>query len=329
MSIISKQTFIGEVKEWLSDKLTAKDSDAVLRGITELLGVYEMERCKSEEENQKEFSEMMELFFSAKSVEGMSKNTMYQYRYNLDKFREFDNTPIRQLTVFNFRQYLAKEKKRGLSDATLANQRCSFHSFFGWLYREGLLPADPCANLSPIKRLREVKLPFSDVELEKIRSACENPRETALVSYLLSTGCRVSEVVGTNYEDIDFQRLQLKVVGKGNKERLVYLNPVASMHLQTYLRSRKDNDSALFVGKGDKRFQKGGIELCLKKIGERAGVENVHPHRFRRTLATTLAARGMPIQEIQKILGHSKIETTMRYINVSDSQVQVSFRKYA
>lgn len=174
-----------------------------------------------------------------------------------------------------------------------------------------------------------MKKPYSAVELERIRSACSNVRDLALVDFLYSTGCRVSEVSHLDISDIDFDSLECTVVGKGNKERIVYLSDVAAMHLQEYLQGRKDVSEALFSGKGSDRLSKNGIEATLKRIGKKAKVENVHPHRFRRTLATNLLDRGMNIQDVAKILGHADLKTTQIYCFISQKNVKVAYQRYA
>jgi site-specific recombinase XerD len=174
-----------------------------------------------------------------------------------------------------------------------------------------------------------VKKPYSAVELERIRSACGNIRDLALVDFLYATGCRVSEVSHLDISDIDFDNLECTVIGKGNKERIVYLSDVAAMHLQEYLQGRKDVSEALFSGKGSDRLSKNGIEAALKRIGKKAKVENVHPHRFRRTLATNLLDRGMNIQDVAKILGHADLKTTQIYCFISQKNVKVAYQRYA
>lgn len=176
---------------------------------------------------------------------------------------------------------------------------------------------------------KDSKKPFSATDLEKLRKACESIRDLALVDFLYSTGCRVSEVSKLDISDIDFERMECTVLGKGNKERIVYLSPVATMHLQEYLAERKDVSNALFTGKGGKRLEKNGIEVVVKKLGKVAKVENAHPHRFRRTLATNLLDRGMNIQDVAAILGHADLKTTQIYCYISQSNVKAAYNKYA
>ena len=183
--------------------------------------------------------------------------------------------------------------------------------------------------MKSIKYDKVLRLPFSGEELERLKSACTNARDIALIHFLHATGCRVSEVVSVDISDVDFQNRELIVHGKGGKERTVYLTQVASMYLERYLKERGDESKALFVGKGSSRIQKNGIEAAVKRIGERAGVDNVHPHRFRRTLATELIARGAALQDVQMILGHEDIRTTQVYVYVDKKNVKNTYDKYS
>lgn len=217
-----------------------------------------------------------------------------------------------------------------MTNRTLNGMRRCYSSFFSWLSAEGLIGKNPCAGLVRVKFRKQVKKPYSAVELERIRSACSsNARDLALVDFLYSTGCRVSEVSHLDINDIDFDNQECTVIGKGNKERIVYLSDVAAMHLQEYLQNRTDMSEALFSGKGSDRLSKNGIEAALKRIGKKAKVENVHPHRFRRTLATNLLDRGMNIQDVAKILGHTDLKTTQIYCFISQKNVKVAYQKYA
>ena len=327
MSLLAKQNFATEFRNRLSAKLTIAEADIVFQELINHMAFYEIEQ-NATGGNKKEFTDMVDLYLNTLDIEGRSKNTVYRYRRKLLRFMEYDPTPIRQMTVFNIRQYLAYEKSRGICDNTLRGDRDIYHAFFGWLHREGLLQLDPCSNLSPIKVKKEEKQPFSDVELEKLKDACETQRDKAMYYFLLTTGCRISEVSSINIKDINFKECEVKVLGKGNKERTVYFTPVASMYLEQYLKSRKDTCEALFVGKGSKRLQKNGFEQRLHKIAKKAGVENVHPHRFRRTLATQLIRNGMPIEEVAMLLGHEKIDTTRTYVAIAQDRVKSSYNQY-
>lgn len=327
MSITAKQTLVREIERTMKDKLTAADLVTLTDAISVCLAKYDVSRLPDADTGQ-EFDDMMDAFLSAKRIEGRSDKTIAYYRYVLSRLKSDANIPIRDITVFTLRSFLSKEQSRGIADRTLEGYRCVFSSFFGWLQKEGLLPSNPCANLSPIKCMKKVRTPYSDIDIECLKEACDNSRDKALVSFLLSTGCRISEVCGLDRDSIDFSGKECTVLGKGNKERTVFLDDVTSMLLQRYLSERTDPYNALFVGKGSERMTPGGIRAKLKTIAERASVDNVHPHRFRRTLATGLIDRGMKIQDVAAILGHEKLDTTMKYVYIDKNNVKNEYRKF-
>lgn len=237
------------------------------------------------------------------------------------------NLPYKDVDVYALRLYLANLTQHGCSDNTVKGIQAVFSSFFGWLANEGFIDRDPAANLGTIKCKKEIRLPYSNVELELIKANCPTARDRAIVEFLLSTGCRIDEMTSLNITDVNFSTQEAKVLGKGNKERVVYLNDVAALHLRKYLASRSDSNDALFVGKGAVRLNNGGVRAMLKRIEKQTGVENIHPHRFRRTLATALINKGMAIQEVATILGHANINTTMTYIHVDSDNVKSSYKK--
>lgn len=328
MSVIAKQAFATELKERLYDKLTTKDADTVIAELVEQLSGFDIEQLENEE-NSKDFEEMLNLYLSTLRMEGRKESTVRRYERELTKFHQYDHTPIRHITVFNIRQYLGSEKERGVSESTLRGLRDVFHAYFGWLHREGLLPMNPCGNLRQIKGRIEEREPFTDIELEKLRGNCITIKEKALISFLLSTGCRVGEVVSIDRKEVDFQNRCIKVCGKGEKERYVYFTEVTAMYLKQYLETRDDDIDALFVNKFRKRLTARGIEERIKNIGERAGVKKVFPHRFRHTFATNLIRNGMPIQEVAVLMGHSKIDTTKVYAHTNQDRVKLSYLRYS
>lgn len=273
---------------------------------------------------------LLRKYLATKRIEGKSEKTIKRYADLLSTFISRLDRRLHEITAFDIRLYLSMYKEqRKVKNRTLDNMRKVLSSFFGWLHDEEFLPRNPCRAVKSIKYDKVLRLPFSGEELEKLKSACTNTRDIALVHFLHATGCRVSEVVSVDITDIDFQNRQLVVYGKGGKERTVYLTPVAAMYLEKYLQTRKDNNKALFTGKGSSRLKKNGIEAVMKRLGERAGVNNVHPHRFRRTLATELIARGAALQDVQMILGHEDIRTTQVYVYVDKRNVKNTYDKYA
>lgn len=328
MSVTAKQAFATELRDRLYDKLTTKDADAVISELVEQMSCFDIEQLENKE-HDKEYEEMLNIYLNTLRMEGRQESTITRYRRELMRFHKYDPTPIRHITVFNVRQFLAYEKSLGLADSTLRGNRDVYHAYFSWLHNEGLLPSNPCSNLRPIKGKIEEREPFTDVEVEKLKGGCKNVQERAIVSFLLSTGCRVTEVTNINRKDVNFQNRSVKVCGKGNKERYVYFNTVTAMYLKEYLSTRTDDLEPLFVSKFRSRMTKNGIEDKMRTLGKRVGIKRVFPHRFRHTFATNLIKSGMPINEVAVLMGHSKIDTTMGYAHTSQERVKLSYQKYS
>ena len=236
--------------------------------------------------------------------------------------------------MYHVRNWLAAEKNRGIKDSTLEGNRQVLSSYFGWLFREGLIERNPMCNIGAIKVPKVEKETYSEVEMSKLMAACRTLREKAIISFLASTGCRVSEMVELNRDQVDLKNQEVVVHGKGNKERIVYFDSVTANLLERYLNRRKDKEDALFIGQQftknkPERLQAGGVRWLLNKIGKKAGVKHVHPHKFRRTLATEMARHGMPIQTVSRLLGHEKIETTMEYVMLKKEDLKSDYRRYA
>lgn len=273
---------------------------------------------------------LLRKFLATKRIEGKSENTIKYYNDVIGTFVNRLDRRLHEITAFDLRLYLSMYKEqRKVNNRTLENMRKVLSSFFSWLYDEEFIPHNPCRAVKQIKYDKVIRKPYSGEDLEKLKNACTNARDLALVHFLHATGCRVSEVVSVDTADVDFLNRELVVYGKGGKERTVYLTQVAVMYLQEYISGREDGSKALFVGKGSKRIQKNAIETILKKLGKRAGVENVHPHRFRRTLATELIDRGAALQDVQRILGHEDIRTTQVYVYVQQRNVKNTYERYA
>lgn len=271
-------------------------------------------------------------FIATKRVEGKSEETLRRYRDVCYMMIHTLCRPLHEITTYDLRYYLAEYKRqRHVSNRTLDGIRRCFSSFFNWLVAEGWIGRNPCTALAQIKYTKVIKKPYSAPEMERLKQACTSLRDLALIEFLYASGCRVSEVVRLNRADINFLTKDAVVLGKGNKERTIYLTPVALMHLTDYLNSRTDVDPCLFasIKSPHRRLSKVGIETVLKAIGKRAGVENVHPHRYRRTLATNLLDRGANIQDVAAILGHADLKTTQVYCYISQQNVQAAYRRYA
>lgn len=273
---------------------------------------------------------LLKKFLATKRIEGKAESTILYYQQQLSIFLNKSTRRLQEITTFDLRFYLSVYKEeRKVKNRTLDNMRKCLSSFFSWLANEEFISRNPCRGLKSIKYRKVIKKAFSQEELEKLKTACGSYRDLALVGFLYATGCRVSEVVSINRNDIDFDKRELSVIGKGDKERTVYLTEVSIMYLRIYLAERQDSNPALFIGKGQKRLHKNGIESALKRIGTKAGVDNVHPHRFRRTLATSMIDRGATLQDVQIILGHEDIRTTQIYVYTNQRNVKNAHDKYA
>ena len=297
-----------------------------------VLSKYEIteKKCEIEVIEDSWKNELM-LFLARKKVEGRSDKTLELYKFFLTRLLRYINKPVKDITEGDLVMYLSMYKnKRNVSNTYLDDMRLTFSSFFGWLNSKGFIQKNPVSGIDRIKTEKRIKKPFTEIELEKLRSKCKIQRDRALIEVLYSTGIRVSELVGLNKNDIDFDTMEMTVIGKGNKERTVYLTMVAGMHLKEYLKTRNDKNEALFVGLKYpyNRLKKCGIEEILRKLGKMCNIEKVHPHRFRRTMATNALNKGMSIEEVKEILGHTKIDTTMIYCQVSKENVRHSHRKY-
>ncbi len=270
-------------------------------------------------------------FLQAMAVAGKAEGTIKQYQMHIRILCEDVRKPVLEMSDEDLMLHLARQKyQRGVSNRYLNLKRIVFRSFFGWLRRKKYIQENPAELLDQIKYDETIKTPYSDEEREKIRCSCQQERDLALVDVLYSTAARVSEIVALNRSDIDFVENGCIVHGKGGKERPVYLNASAAYHLQMYLRGRTDSNPALFVSycKPYDRLGKNGIEAILRRLGRDAGVDHVHPHRYRRTALTNAANRGMPLQDVQSLAGHASPNTTMIYCTVDRSKVQAEHKMY-
>ncbi len=326
MALEAKATLLNEIERDLASELPVTVLSKVLSTLSNHLSEYNL-TCIDRRTSDSD--DLLQAFLSARTVEGKSPKTIDRYGYIIKRMMQSVRTSTRSITVYHLRKYLADEKARGISDRTLEGYRQVFSSYFNWLQRENLIETNPCANLGAIKYAKKVKDIYSDVDLEKMKFGCKTLRDRAIIAFLGATGCRISEMVALNRDDIDFANLECRVLGKGNKERTVYLDSVSAMVLQNYLNSRTDELPALFIGKRTNRLTDHGVRQMLVKLGVASNVEHVHPHKFRRTRATALIRHGMPIQEVAAILGHDKLDTSMAYVVLDKADIKASYRKYA
>ena len=274
---------------------------------------------------------LLDVFIAAKRVEGCSEKSLRYYNATIRMMCAAVCKPIREISTDDLRVYLAEyQQERVSSKVTIDNMRRIFSSFFGWLEDEDYIIKSPVRRIRKIKTEKPIKETFSDEGLELLRDACEEIRDLAMVDLLASTGMRVGEMVQLNREDINFHERECVVFGKGGNERVVYFDARTKIHLLNYLDSREDNNPALFVSLTlpRERLLIGGVETRLREIGKRADMQKVHPHKFRRTLATRAIDKGMPIEQVQRLLGHVKIDTTMHYAMVNQTNVKNSHRKF-
>lgn len=274
-------------------------------------------------------AELMQKYFLAKAVEGLSKNSCKTYGSVFKKFFTETGKHIKDVTTEDVRVYLAKLKIAGASTNYQNIIKRSLSSLYQWLLEEEFVTVNPIVKIKTIKQTKIVRLPLTDSELEELRAACKSLRDVALFDFMYSTGCRVSEICSLDRNDVDIEAREALVLGKGDKERVVYLSARAVVSLRLYLESRKDDDPALFVStpenmlgywrmdeekrKKPQRLKKSGVEIICRKLGKKCGIEGVHPHRFRRTAATNALRRGMPLEQVSKMLGHANINVTTLY----------------
>ena len=329
--IFMKDEFITKVLARMMDKITQEQCSELKTTLYIELQEYELEkRCTEVLDLDTSYIHYLQLFLARKKTEGKSERTIGQYKLHLTAMLQCLNMAVDKITENDLFCYLAKYKKdRGVSNVYLDNIRLVFSSFFTWLNAKGYITKNPTAGLEPIKVEKKIKQPFSDEDLEKLRRICGLERDLALIEFLYSTGVRVSELIALNKDDIDFYGKNVVVYGKGSKERETYLNAASCLHLKAYLDSRTDNNEALFVGTRapHTRLTVAGVEKILCRIGKDAGIEKVHPHRFRRTMATNVLKKGMPLEEVKELLGHTKLDTTMIYCTVSRENVRHSHQK--
>ena len=274
---------------------------------------------------------LKEEFLSAKQVEGCSERSVNYYSSTLDNLINALEKPFNQIETEDLRIYLSEyQKKNDASKQTIDNIRRILSSFFTWLEDEDYILKSPVRRIHKIKTMKQVKETYSDEALEKLRDNCKTIRDLALIDMLASTGMRVGELVKLNRVDVDFVNRECVVLGKGSKERVVYFDARTKLHLQNYLNSRTDDNEALFVSllEPHNRLEIAGVEIMLLKLVRSLDINKVHPHKFRRTLATRAIDKGMPIEQVQKLLGHQKIDTTMEYAIVDQQNVKNSHKKY-
>lgn len=283
--------------------------------------------CLQTQENE----HLLNSFISAKKIEGCSDKTLIYYRNTIERLLVTLSVAICHITTTDIRSYLSDYQEKHLSSkVTVDNMRRIFSSFFAWLEDEDYIAKSPVRRIHKVKTDTLVKEVLSDEQLEQLRDGCNNKRDLAIIDILSSTGIRVGELVKLNRDDIDFFERQCVVFGKGNKERVVYFNARTKLHLQQYLDERNDDNPALFVSlkTPHTRLTISGVEVRIRQLGKVLSMPKIHPHKFRRTLATMAIDKGMPIEQVQRLLGHVRIDTTLHYAIVNQNNVKLAHKKY-
>lgn len=322
-----------EITKDLENYLTLKQTESLKNTLNKCFLRYDISLKKEEVfQESLESIQLLERFISAKEIEGCSNKTLEYYKNMITKLIDKTSKSVKQINTDDLRNYLAEYKDSNNSSlVTIDNMRRIFSSFFSWLEDENYIVKSPARRIHKLKTAKVIKNTYSDENIEQMRDCCkDNIRNLALIELLLSTGMRVGEIVNLNIDDINFEDRSCIVLGKGNKQREVYFDAKAKLHLQEYLKNRDDDEIALFVSqnKPHQRLSISGIELIIRKIGKNIKIDKAYPHKFRRTLATMAIDKGMPIEQVQKLLGHVKIETTMHYAMVNQNNVKISHRKY-
>lgn len=290
---------------------------------------YEVTASTAEREDDSD--ELVSAFLSAKRIEGCSEKTLKYYQTTIEAMCSTVGKSLRRITTEDLRSYLTEyQKRKNLSRVTVDNVRRILSSLFSWLEDEDYILKSPVRRIHKVKTASNIKETYTDESLELMRDGCTELRDLAMIDMLASTGMRVGEMILLNRDDINFADRECVVFGKGDKERVVYFDARTKIHLQNYLESRTDNSPALFVSlrAPHKRLKIGGVEVRLRELGQKLGIQKVHPHKFRRTLATMAIDKGMPIEQLQRLLGHSKIDTTLQYAMVKQSNVKLAHKKY-
>lgn len=312
---------LNEMAEYLSIAQMKKLQEVLLKNLTQ------GEAQKAEIPN----TDYLQMFLDAKRIEGCSGRTLQYYRVTVEQFFRKIETPVRRITTEEIRSYLSEYQKiNGCGKVTIDNIRRNLSSFFSWLEEEDYILKSPMRRIHKIKTKQPVKEIISDEAIEKLRDQCSCIRDLAMIDLLYSTGIRVGELVNLNISDVDFEARECVVFGKGDKERRVYFDAKAKLHLKAYLSSRKDENPALFVtlDAPHDRLKISGVEIRMRELGRSLNLHKIHPHKFRRTMATRAIDKGMPIEQVQKILGHSQIDTTMQYAIVNQINVKTSHQKF-
>lgn len=319
------QTVVTDMLLYLNNAQVEKLQEVLLHTL------WDYDISPSDGKTKEQEQDLLALFLAAKRIEGCSEKSLNYYQATTQAMLDGIGKPIKEIVTEDIRQYLTNyQRERHSSRVTIDNIRRILSSFFSWLEDEDYILKSPVRRIHKVKTASNIKETYSDETLELMRDSCSEMRDLAMIDLLASTGMRVGELVLLNRDDVDFAERECVVFGKGGKERMVYFDARAKLHLQAYLDSRNDNNPALIVSLKApfNRLSIGGVETRLRELGKQLGVHKVHPHKFRRTLATMAIDKGMPIEQLQQLLGHKRIDTTLQYAMVKQSNVKLAHRKY-
>lgn len=325
-----KEQIINDVIQAMLHHLNNQQLECLKKALEEALDGKQIQKGDVKE-NVEQNKDYVNKFISAKRIEGCSEKSLFYYENTINAMISSINKNIKHIATDDLRLYLTEyQKKNEISKVTLDNIRRILSSFFSWLEDEDYILKSPARRIHKVKATLCIKNTYSDEEIELMRDVCQNERDLAIIDMLASTGMRVGEMVNLKRSDINFQERECVVLGKGDKQRTVYFDARAKIHLQKYLDTRNDDNDVLFVSLRDKSktLGIGGIENLIRNLGKDAGINKAHPHKFRRTLATGAIDKGMPIEQVQQLLGHKRIDTTLMYAMVKQSNVKASHRKY-
>jgi len=324
-----KEKVIKEIEQKMASILNNEQKEKLKEVL--LYTFYNIEVTSIKDELVEDNTDYAKMFIAAKRIEGCSERTLNYYETTIRVMIEKLSKKINSIETEDLRNYLSEyQAKNNCSKVTIDNVRRILSSFFAWLEDEDYIMKSPVRRIHKVKATQTVKETYTDEELEEMRDACVEIRDLAMVDFLASTGVRVGELVNLDRVDIDMQERSCVVLGKGGKEREVYFDARTKIHLQNYLNTRTDNNSALFVSllRPYDRLKISGVEIRLRELGKRINIKKIHPHKFRRTMATKAIDKGMPIEQVQVLLGHRKIDTTLQYAMVNQNNVRNSHKKF-
>ena len=324
-----KEKVIKEIEQKMASILNNEQKEKLKEVL--LYTFYNIEVTSIKDELVEDTTDYAKMFIAAKRIEGCSERTLNYYETTIKTMIDKLSKKVNSIETEDLRNYLSEyQAKNNCSKVTIDNVRRILSSFFAWLEDEDYIMKSPVRRIHKVKATQTVKETYTDEELEKMRDACVEIRDLAMVDFLASTGVRVGELVNLDRVDIDMQERSCVVLGKGGKEREVYFDARTKIHLQNYLNSRTDNNPALFVSllRPYDRLKISGVEIRLRELGKRINIKKIHPHKFRRTMATRAIDKGMPIEQVQVLLGHRKIDTTLQYAMVNQNNVRNSHKKF-